>query len=237
MSRRLVVAILCALGAHIALFYLYIPDQTHIVHPEPLVVQRIAVSLGSRPAIENQPEQIPIAVPEPEPEPIIAPPKPPSEPTPILKPVLKPVLKKKLVSRVTRPSVHKSQTVKKPVNREVSQNQQVPSGVETEEDKDQKEQAVRVIQEASPLYQLNPPPRYPRLARRRGYEGLVVLEVDVDRYGRPVTVTLFAGSGYSLLDKAALEAVGKWRFQPGTIDGIPEKMVVKVPIRFRLDDE
>lgn len=241
MSRRLVVAILCALVAHLALFYLYIPNQTHIVRPEPLAVRRIAVSLGSIPAIENQPEQIPAAVPEPEPEPepkpIIAPPKPQSEPTPVPEPMLKPVLKKKLVPRVTRPSVHKSQTVKKPVHREVTQNQQVPSGVETEEDKDQKEQAARVIQEASPLYQINPPPRYPRLARRRGYEGLVVLEVDVDEYGRPSTITLFSGSGYSLLDKAALEAVRKWRFQPGTIDGIPQKMVVKVPIRFRLDDE
>ncbi len=254
--HRLVASILCALVAHIGLLNLYIPNQAHIVHPESLAVQRIAVSLGCRPAIENQSEQIqetePVAVsepepePEPNPEPIIAVPQPSPSPTPVSEPVLKPVLNKKPVPPISQPPVHKVKVtervkkqpiVKKPVNNEVPLSSPALSGLETDENKDQKETAARVIQEASPLYQLNPPPRYPRVARRRGYEGLVVLEVDVDEYGRPATVTLFSGSDYSLLDKAALEAVRKWRFQPGSIGGIPQKMTVKVPVRFRLDDE
>ncbi len=256
MSYRLVVSILCALGAHLVLLNLYIPDLAHIVRPEPLAVRRITVSLGCRPAIKTQPEQIretePVAVPEPEPEPatkpepIVADPGPSSTPVPVPEPVLKPVLKKKQVSHIPqRPvrqvkiteRVKKQQVAKKAENRDVQQDLPSLSGLETEENQDQKETAARVIQEAGPLYQLNPPPRYPGIARRRGYEGLVVLKVDVDEYGRPTTVTLFAGSGHSLLDEAALRAVRKWRFQPGSIDGVPQKMTVKVPVRFRLDDE
>ncbi|MCF6188155.1 MAG: TonB family protein, partial [Desulfobulbaceae bacterium] len=166
------------------------------------------------------------------------------EPAPVPEPVLKPVLKKP-VPHIPQPPVRKvkvtervkkQKVVKKVENKEVQQELPSLSGLESEEDQNQKETAAQVIQEASPLYQLNPPPRYPRLARRRGYEGLVVLKVDVDEYGRPTTVTLFAGSGHSLLDKAALRAVRKWRFQPGSINGIPQKMTVQVPVRFRLND-
>ncbi|MEJ2034355.1 MAG: energy transducer TonB, partial [Deltaproteobacteria bacterium] len=37
---------------------------------------------------------------------------------------------------------------------------------------------------ARPLYQLNPPPRYPIMARRRRYQGMVLLDVLVDARGR-----------------------------------------------------
>ncbi len=245
------------MGVHLAFFCLYIPHHTNIARPEPLAVLRIAVSLGDRPVIKTQPEQIrgtePVVVPEPEPgpesitkpEPIVAVPGPSSTPVPVPEPVVKPVLKKKPASHIPQLPVRKVKTtrekkqqlVKKAENMEVQQDLPSMSGLETEENQDQKETAARVIQEASPLYQLNPPPRYPGLAKRRGYEGLVVLEVDVDEYGRPATVTLFAGSGHSLLDKAALRAVRKWHFQSGSINGIPQKMTVKVPVRFRLDDE
>ncbi len=96
------------------------------------------------------------------------------------------------------------------------------------------EASPRIIQKASPLYQLNPPPQYPYLARRRGQEGVVVLDVSVDEYGRAAAVSLSVSSGFSLLDKAALKAVRKWRFQSGTINGIARKMKVQVPVRFRL---
>jgi len=38
-----------------------------------------------------------------------------------------------------------------------------------------------VVREAVPLYKVNPPPEYPRLARKRGYQGTVVLDVLVDQ--------------------------------------------------------
>jgi protein TonB len=91
-----------------------------------------------------------------------------------------------------------------------------------------------VVREAAPLYQSNPPPEYPRMAKRRGLEGLVTLEAKIDRNGRVEELRLFTGSGHSILDKAALKAVRDWRFSPGTVGGKAQSMWVKVPVRFEL---
>jgi protein TonB len=91
-----------------------------------------------------------------------------------------------------------------------------------------------VVREAAPLYQSNPPPEYPRMAKRRGLEGLVTLEAKIDRNGRVEELRLFTGSGHSILDKAALKAVRAWRFSPGTVGGKAQSMWVKVPVRFEL---
>jgi len=41
-------------------------------------------------------------------------------------------------------------------------------------------------------------------------------------------------SGHSVLDRAALSAVRKWLFEPGTEGGLKKKMWVKIPVRFDL---
>jgi len=80
------------------------------------------------------------------------------------------------------------------------------------------------------------PPAYPALARRHGYEGLVVLSVRVSRDGRPLSVSVKQSSGHSVLDEAALAAVRAWRFEPATLNGAPVEAEVEVPIRFKLTD-
>ena len=40
------------------------------------------------------------------------------------------------------------------------------------------------VHEATPLYRQNPVPEYPLIARKRGYQGTVVLEVLVTREGK-----------------------------------------------------
>jgi protein TonB len=87
---------------------------------------------------------------------------------------------------------------------------------------------------ARPLYRLNPPPRYPIMARRRRYQGTVFLDVLVDARGRAEDLRVASSSGYDLLDRAALEAVREWRFEPGKLGGHPTAMRVKVPVRFVL---
>ena len=49
--------------------------------------------------------------------------------------------------------------------------------------------------------------RYPRPARRAGFQGKVVLELRVDARGRIHDVRVLSSSGYRLLDRAAVEAV------------------------------
>lgn len=80
----------------------------------------------------------------------------------------------------------------------------------------------------------NPLPRYPTVARRRGIEGTVTLEVWVDGAGLPERVALARSSGSSLLDEAALETVRRWRFRPALRAGEPVAGIVTVPITFRL---
>lgn len=93
---------------------------------------------------------------------------------------------------------------------------------------------VRVY-EAIPLYRRNPVPEYPLTARKRGYQGTVVLEVLVNRDGKVKEVTLSTSSGYSVLDQAALRSVKTWLFDPGTRGGEKIDMWVKVPVRFQLE--
>ncbi len=87
---------------------------------------------------------------------------------------------------------------------------------------------------AEPVYASNPSPRYPRLARQRGWQGVVVLEVFVDAGGRAGEVRVGESCGHGLLDRAALDAVREWRFAPGQEAGRPVAMWVRVPVRFEL---
>ncbi|RJQ80592.1 MAG: energy transducer TonB [Desulfobacteraceae bacterium] len=88
--------------------------------------------------------------------------------------------------------------------------------------------------EACPLYRQNPPPDYPPLARKRGLEGTVELDVLVSPAGTADTVRLALTSGHDLLDRAALSAVEKWLFQPGKKGEETAAMWVRVPVRFAL---
>ena len=90
------------------------------------------------------------------------------------------------------------------------------------------------IIEATPLYESNPPPHYPATARRRGYQGTVVLAVMVSETGSTQQIQIAASSGYAILDKAAMKAVYDWRFSPATRFGRPLAMRVKIPVQFIL---
>lgn len=80
----------------------------------------------------------------------------------------------------------------------------------------------------------NPPPRYPAVARRRGYEGRVVLRVVVDANGAVEAIEVAESSGHRILDRAALRTVRAWRFVPARRDGAPVAASVAVPVRFTL---
>jgi protein TonB len=83
----------------------------------------------------------------------------------------------------------------------------------------------------------NPAPDYPTASRLRGEQGRVSLLVQVDTNGRVMGVSVFASSGFPALDRAAEEAVRRWRFAPGTQDGRPVFATATVGITFRLEGE
>ena len=82
----------------------------------------------------------------------------------------------------------------------------------------------------------NIPPRYPPEAVRRGQQGSVELSVVVGTDGRALTVDVAVSSGYPLLDRAAREAVAKWRFRPGSQDGLAMPTTLPVSFQFTLVD-
>ena len=92
----------------------------------------------------------------------------------------------------------------------------------------------QIIREARPLYRSNPPPKYPVLARRRGFQGNVVLEVLVSRIGNVIDLHVLSSSGHPILDRAAKSSVKNWTFEPGMIGQKKVEMWVRVPIRFEL---
>lgn len=83
-------------------------------------------------------------------------------------------------------------------------------------------------------YLNNPPPAYPRIARRNGDQGTVTLRVHVSTDGVPAQVELERSSGSNALDSAALETVKNWRFAPARRAGDPVAAWVIVPVVFRL---
>jgi len=88
---------------------------------------------------------------------------------------------------------------------------------------------------AKPLYKKNPLPEYPIKAKKRGYEGIVELMVQVSEKGKVGNLWIFKSSNYKSLDNQAVRAVKEWVFEPGKRGGIPEQMWVKIPVRFQLN--
>jgi len=93
---------------------------------------------------------------------------------------------------------------------------------------------ANVIHEARPIYRSNPPPVYPRIARIRGYQGDVMLDVLVNKNGTVGDLKVIKSSGYPILDRAAKSSVKNWLFEPGMAGKEKLKMWVRVPIRFEL---
>jgi len=92
-----------------------------------------------------------------------------------------------------------------------------------------------VASSPSPLPGSCPPPPYPRRAERLGWEGTVVLEIDVAADGTVADARIAESSGHGLLDEAALRAVRGWRFTPAKdAAGEPVPMGLRKPIEFRL---
>lgn len=84
-------------------------------------------------------------------------------------------------------------------------------------------------------YLNNPRPAYPLVARRMGYHGKVLLNVEVMAEGNVGQVLIYASSGYEVLDNSALQTVKSWRFNPARQAGRAVTKWFIVPINFSLE--
>jgi len=80
------------------------------------------------------------------------------------------------------------------------------------------------------------PPRYPAIAKKRGQQGKVLLELWLNESGQQSHLTIAKSSGFEVLDNAALKAVAHWQFKAHSPDGFTRVASrIRVPIEFALN--
>jgi protein TonB len=77
-------------------------------------------------------------------------------------------------------------------------------------------------------------PEYPRLARRLGKEGKVILRLFIAENGQLISIELIERAGYGF-DEAAIEALKASSFLPAKINGHPVACKALLPVRFKLE--
>ena len=100
--------------------------------------------------------------------------------------------------------------------------------------------AVAPVADVEPDYKAaylnNPRPAYPMVARRMGWQGRVILNVEVLAEGACGGVNVYRSSGHEVLDNAAMNTVKSWQFVPAKRAGRVVTQWFKVPIVFSLED-
>jgi len=76
-------------------------------------------------------------------------------------------------------------------------------------------------------------PQYTEIARKARIEGMVIIEAIIDREGNVTDVRVLKPLPMGL-DQAAMEAVKKWKYKPGTLNGQPVPVIYNLTVNFRL---
>jgi len=88
-----------------------------------------------------------------------------------------------------------------------------------------------------PTLMVKTAPIYPEEARKKGIQGEVQVQILVGADGIVKEATVISNkTGSKELEKAALDAVYKWKFNPGKLEGKPVQVHVIIPIKFKLKD-
>ena len=75
-------------------------------------------------------------------------------------------------------------------------------------------------------------PKYPRVSRKRGERGRVLVRVFINRDGSSEKVEIEQSSGFNRLDKAAMDSAKRCRFVPAKRNGKPVKTLATIPYTF-----
>ncbi len=75
-------------------------------------------------------------------------------------------------------------------------------------------------------------PEYPPNARTAKVQGVVVLEVEIDRDG--LVCSARVRRSIPLLDQSAIDAVLRWRFTPATVNDVAVPVVMTLTVNFTL---
>ena len=202
--------------------------------PTPAALVPIQVALIEAPAlVEPAPAPPPEPVvepprpPEPEPPPVVRPPEPVPPPKPVVKKATpKPVVKKPTPVTESPTALSAAEEPAPPPPPAPTPPAAAPAATAAP--------AAVTAARFDAAYLNNPRPGYPALSRRLREEGQVTLRVLVSPDGQPAQVELRTSSGSDRLDRAAREAVARWRFVPARRGDIAVESWVLVPIVFKL---
>ncbi|MEQ9869446.1 energy transducer TonB [Pectobacterium odoriferum] len=236
-------AVIATLLLHAAVLALFnsasTPPVTVPARPQPVSVELVAVA--AEPELQAQPA-------EPEPiEPDVVTPPPELTPPPVDKPVddnalLPPVPEKKEPEKKPESTPKKVAVKKNPPAPTPKPQAEAASATAPITPAPVAQKAVAQPVDAPltpPLanadYLHNPAPSYPDVAISRGYEGTVLLNVQVRADGKVQTIRIHQSSGYPSLDDAARDTVRRWSFVPARRGSQPVSGWVVVPVDFSLN--
>jgi len=78
-------------------------------------------------------------------------------------------------------------------------------------------------------------PAYPELARKASIEGVVYLDILVDKEGKVRDIQVLKGSGTNVgFEESAVQAVKQWTFSPAIQNGKPVACWLTQPIKFQV---
>jgi protein TonB len=77
-------------------------------------------------------------------------------------------------------------------------------------------------------------PTYPEMARRARLNGFVILECIIDQNGRIRDARVLRSSSLAF-EQPALDAIQKWEFSPGSLDGKPVNVQFDLTVNFRVN--
>ncbi|WP_457552823.1 TonB family protein [Desulfobacula sp.] len=79
------------------------------------------------------------------------------------------------------------------------------------------------------------PPIYPIRASRRGIEGWVKIQFVVNESGTVENLKVIEAQPEGIFDKSVVNCLVRWKFKPGTVQGIAVSTLVETIINFQLD--
>ena len=111
----------------------------------------------------------------------------------------------------------------------------IPGASKPEEPK--RPQRIRVggLVEAAKLVHMEHP-AYSEEARKRGVQGVVLLQAVISMQGEPLSLKVLSSPDPEL-SQSAVEAVKKWRYQPTLLNGEPIEVVTTIAVGFHLVQE
>lgn len=78
-------------------------------------------------------------------------------------------------------------------------------------------------------------PVYPQSAVNRGIEGYVLVQFTIDTLGRVTDVEVLESSPRGVFERAAVQAVERFRYKPRVVNGQPTPVSIRHRLTFELD--